>query len=517
MSASTWVRSRLPERVEVEASTGPLSPYRLGRVDRATQHYQPLSYSGDSAAQWSSDLMHRRTRDQRRNNAHIKKIVESLQDLIVGSEVQTLADPFEPWLDLATMTPAGMDERLAYALESDELFAEWFSAPERFDPAGKLDGSAFQRMVISECATVGQCFIVESLRRDRGQVGLSYQIVEAEHLDRSKNRSAAPGVNRIVDGIELDGAGREVAFYLFAHHPDDVWVTGGDSLRIPAARCWHVYLPDRPSQHLGVTWLHANGQTEVDRDKYLGAELQTAAKCASLAVVMKKKNPNRGGMGLLDGESTTDDYGNSEVRLGSSPVAAVIGHEDEVQVVESSRPSSQAEPFLRVLDRYSAGGAGLSYYTLTGDYTSTSFSSARAAKLDEDDHIRPLQRWFGINVALPIRRRFNAIAGAQGLFSTVTADEFTANLRRYQRFEAMGPGRELLDPDSETNAAISRLRSGLSTLKIECAKRGLHWVRVLRQKALENQLSSVLGVVLDFSKGQGGQVDRTTASAGATS
>jgi capsid protein len=168
---------------------------------------------------------------------------------------------------------------------------------------------------------------------------------------------------------------------------------------------------------------------------------------------------------------------------------------------------------LKVLDRYSAQGAGISYYSLTGDYESTSFASVRAAKLDEDGQIRPLQQWFATQVALPMRRRFNALAAVQGMFTTIDATEFAANVKRYQRFEGMGPGRELLDPDAETNAAIGRLRSGLSTLKIECGKRGLHWVRVLRQMSLENRLVKVLGVLLDFSKGQGGQVTGNTRDA----
>jgi hypothetical protein len=42
----------------------------------------------------------------------------------------------------------------------------------------------------------------------------------------------------------------------------------------------------------------------------------------------------------------------------------------------------------------------------------------------------------------------------------------------------------------------------------------LHWIKVLRQMALENRLAKLLGVVLDFSKGQGGQVDGNTRSLG---
>lgn len=508
--AAEWLRAKYPAQVATTRE-----PYRLGRVDRATAAYQPAFTSGDSAVQDSQDLMHRRMRDQGRNNSHIHHAIQVYQNLIVGTGMQTLADPFEPWLDMQDLTEEDMDFRLSYALESDELYAEWFNDPQQFDPAGRLDGTSFQAMCISELVTVGMVFLVESIRRvPRGQVGLGYQLIEADQLDRSKNAAGGNGTNRIVDGIELDALGRAVAFWLFVAHPADYFMGVTESKRISADRCQCLFKPSRPSQHLGATWLHANGQTEVDRDKYLTAELQAAAKAAALTLVWKKKNPySTGGMGLMDGGDESDEHGNRQVRLGSSPLAAVIGQDDDMKIVESNRPNASADKFLKVLDRYSAQGAGISYYSLTGDYESTSFASVRAAKLDEDGQIRPLQQWFATQVALPMRRRFNALAAAQGMFSTIDATEFATNIKRYQRFEGMGPGRELLDPDAETNAAIGRLRSGLSTLKIECAKRGLHWVRVLRQIALENQLTKVLGVVLDFSKGQGGQVTGNTRDA----
>lgn len=496
--------------------------YRLGRLDRTTQSYQPASVSGDLAVQESGDLMHRRLRDQVRNNPHLKRMRVALQDLIVGCEVQTLADPFEPWMDLTGMTPDDLDERLSYALESDELYSEWFNDPKKFDAAGKLDGPAFQRMVIGECVEAGACFVIESMRPDaqRDEVPLCYQIIERDQVDRTKNwqfRTNEFGqTTRAIDGVEIDELGREVAFWLYVSHPGDSWGTSMQSRRLTADRCRHVMLKDRPSQHIGATWLHAAAQPEIDRDKFLTAELSAAAKAATIALIHKKKNPHSGRMGIfVENGDESDGQGNQQVRLGTSPVAMVIGETEDVKTLESNHPNSDASGFLKVIDRYSAQGAGLSYYTLTGDYESTNFSSVRAAKLDEDGHIRPLQHWLGVQLALPIRRRFNLMAGAMGMFSTVASGEFLRGLRRYQRFDAMGPGRDLLDPDSETNAAISRLRAGLSTLRIECSKRGLHWVRVLRQIKLENQLAGMLGIVLDFSKGQGGQVTDTTRSKGA--
>jgi hypothetical protein len=60
--------------------------------------------------------------------------------------------------------------------------------------------------------------------------------------------------------------------------------------------------------------------------------------------------------------------------------------------------------------------------------------------------------------------------------------------------------------------ATGMLRSCLSTLKSECARRGLHWIKVLRQIALENHVLDVLGIALDLSKGQGGQTVGNTRS-----
>lgn len=502
-----WIR-----RTWMAATSLADAAYRLGRLDRATRHYQPQASSGDGAALGAADLMHRRARDQVRNNPHCKRASDAWQDLLVGTGLQTLADPFEPWLDLTTITPQDLDERLSYALEADELHAEWWLSPEQFSANGRMAGADFQRLLVAELVATGNAFVIECWRKNvpPGQVPLCYQLLEYEHLDRSISRPGGNGQNRVIEGIEIDAAGREVAYYLFQEHPHDPLGLSVTSSRVEATRCTHVVLPSRPSQHHGVTWLHAAGQPEIDRDKLISSELQTAAKVAKVALALKQDRPNPSAIGILSDEPVADDYGNSEVRLGDSPVAVILGKDDDLKVVESTRPNQNVEEFLRVLDRTTSGGLGLSYYTLTGDYASTAYSSVRAARQDEDSHVQPLQQWFGLHVAIPMRKRFNAVAAAFGLFSTVTPAEVASNPRRYQRFEAMGTGRDLLDPDAETTAAIGRLRAGLSNLKIECARRGLHWVRVLRQIKLENQLLSVLGVVLDFSKGQGGQVTQTT-------
>jgi capsid protein len=57
------------------------------------------------------------------------------------------------------------------------------------------------------------------------------------------------------------------------------------------------------------------------------------------------------------------------------------------------------------------------------------------------------------------------------------------------------------------------IRTGQSTLRRECALRGLNYRAVLRQLAVEGELTRALGVVLDFSSGGGQAAQQTTTTA----
>lgn len=492
------------------AATTSRAAYRWGRIDRRTEHFQPSGRSGDAAIYESHDLMHRRVRNEIINNAQAKRIIEALTDLTIGTGMQTFSAPFDPWMDLTQVDLAALDEGLRFALEADDLFEEWFNEPSQFDAAGKLSGPDMQRLAFSECATVGDALILRVQRSEPGRiVPLCYQILEREQLDTSVDQPAGAGQNKIVNGVEVDAAGREVAFHLFDAHPHDdfsPFASMTKSRRVPASRVIHLYLFRRPSQTVGATWLDAIGQSSFDRDKFIGTELQSAAKGALLALIAKREHPHSGTLGLETDEDDTDEYGNEEVRLGSSPLAVEIGKDEEVEMVESKRPTATANNFIDILDHDIAGGGGVSFYTLTGRFEKSNYTGFRGAMLVEDGHIRPLQNWFAGRQALPIRKEFNAQAAAAGLYQNVTAAEFLRDMRRYQRFDAIGSGRQLLDPATETDAAASRLRIGLTTLKLECARLGLHWIKVLRQLAIEGRLAQALGVTLDFSKGEGGKV-----------
>ena len=495
--------------------------YRLARRDRPREHNIPHAYSGDAAIMSSHAVMNRRVRDIVRNTAQGKRVRQAFQDLVIGTGFQTFAWPFAPEemfqivTELEQLDEGTLGPRLQYALESDDLFEEWSSDPDQFDVEGRLSRAEMERMALGEAVTVGNALMIRCFKADYKIVPLCYQIIEREQLDETMDRPAGTNQNKILNGIEFDKSNRAVAYHILVDHPDDAFGNPGSSLlgagvsygtgvrrmRIDAERVIDLACFDRPSSSTGASWYDSTGQTTWDRDNFMGSEIRSAAVDAAFAFVAKLSDGEKyGAFGFADGGSDEDDEGNRSYKIGQSPVAATIGKDEQLEMIRSTRPNPDAASFLKLLDRDQAGGLGLSYYTLTGDYESTNFSSSRAAKIDEDGRLEPLKDWFATHVALRMRRDFNAIAAASGMFKSLRPADFRANERTYQRFDAIGCGRDMIDPYQEGEARTARLRTGISTFKEECAKRGNHWIKVLMQVAIERKITAMFGIELDHSK-----------------
>lgn len=483
--------------------------FRWGRRDNRTKHFDPPARSGMAATLEADELMHRRVRSEDLNNSQVKRIVDVYADLIIGSGMQTFADPFAAEYSLDDLN-SGFDQELQYALEADDVFSEWFNDKNQFDATGKQTGFEMQRQLISETARVGDCFLLKVMkpRRDR-IVPLCFEIIERDQLNRENDRPASEGVNKISGGIETNAQGEIVAYHFYDEHPYDDLGTGqgyGASSRVRADRILHLNLFRRPTDVLSYSWLHACGQNLFDRDKFMGAEIQSAAKAALLLLVHKMANmKNAGTLGLSDDQDSSDLHGNPNCKLGSTPLATQIHKDDELELLEAGRPINTAESFMGILDHDTAAAAGISYQTLTGRYDSGSFTSVRGALLAEDSHFKPLQAWFAARIALPVRSEFHLQALAFNKLTHLSLSDYQAERRKYGRFLAIGAGRDLLQPGEEIEAACAKIRSGQSTLQIECAKRGQHWIRVLLQLSREQRLAKKFGVTLDFSKGNGGK------------
>lgn len=478
---------------------GALGPpaYGAAVIDRLTRNWLPRNVSGDDAIGSSWLLGTARARDQLRNDTVIRSAERVLAKHTVGTGIASYCEALlaknEPYDDFND--------------QSDDEFERF--CDEEFDIEGRLCFGESQNLALQETAGAGEVLVQECWSTERGRrVPLCYKMYEAEQLDERKDQPRGERQNKIVRGVELDANDRPVAYWLRDAHPYDSYSTfsSATSQRIPARYIRHLYMPGRPSEHRGISWWISMMQASRDLDWYVGNELTAAAIGALLTVLFKKKSQSNSGapgfVGPGGDAASTDWNGNPTMRLGRGTIVNG-GPEDDVEIIESKRPNRDAEPFIKLLLRLQAMGAGMSYLRLSGDYRESSYTSARGAHLDDQAWFRVVQAWMGRNYVLPIRRRFNEVAVAMGVIDEITPREFNSQRARFQRFQLMPPGREQMDPEAETQAAGNRVREWQSNVSDELAPRGHNFRKFVRKREWEWRYAQAHGFDLESYFGAG--------------
>lgn len=465
--------------------------YKGGSLDRLYRAWMPAHRSGDTAIGENWNLLTSRIRDLFRNEPVMKNLRRALAKHVIGTGICTFADVMSD--------PETPDD--IFNDESDDLFETW--SEEEADVEGRLDWAQMQWMHFCEVMESGESFLLKCIDPDPARsLPLCYQLLEPEQLDESRDQRADASGNKIVRGIEYNKRGQAVAYYFFDAHPYDTY-TGysAKSERIPAERVIHSFLPNRSSENRGVTWFACNVQSSKDLDWYLGNEMTAAALGALLTLIVKRKNGAGMGLGFAGGASSspgdTDVWGNSLVKLGRGTVAD-IGPDDEVTVAESKRPNRDAAPFIKLILMLQSMGVGISQLRATGDYSQSSYTSARGAHLDDQAFFAVLQKWASRSFIKPVRKAHTIQAAGYGLFESVSPRQFKNSMRKMLRTTVQPPGREQLDPEMETKAAGDRISGLFSTWREECGLRGRHWRRVAIQQKRERDYFKSIGLEPQF-------------------
>lgn len=498
-------------------------PYSGATITRNNYDFMPPHRSGDGAIRESWDLLTRRVRWMVENEPLMRRMISLLAQYVVGEGIGVYSAAIDH-VPLSSETSGSLIDHPLFQFgdESDLRFERW--AEDYADVERQKSLWEMQLLSAKEVFGAGNSLWLECRKRSAANMPtLCYQLLEAEQLDRSMDRPASPGRNRISNGIEYDPTNEPVAYWLFDAHPyDDTYAAmlTTRSRRIPAARIAHLYLPSRSSQHFGASLANCALQTCKDADWLVGHELTAAALAAGLTLLIKESDETRSVTLDTEDDTTTRAYcyGEdgiphlSDVGLTSGSVATV-GEKESVEVVESKRPGPLIEPFVRFLSNRVSMSGDLSWHRFTGDPTGASFATLRAMINDDRAMALPITYSFGRKIAVRPRKQHDRICSGMGLFSSVTAQQYLREEWIYQEYDVLGPPLRNLNPVEDAESAKARISAGLSTLRIECALLGLSYRRVMRQLAVERDLAAALRLALDFSNGGGQSGTRTTTDA----
>lgn len=486
------------------------------RTNYDWERWQPPHRSAQSARALDGDLLDRRIRWLCDNSPLMKRACELLVQHTIGDGIAV----YSAACDHLPIEGESVDvlghPLFAFGDEADARFERW---AERYaDVERRKSLWDMQRLSGLELFGPGNTLWLECYKRTSdGSCPICWQVLEQEQLDTTRDRPAARGQNAIVNGIEYDTTGEAVAYWLWDAHPYDD-STGSillKSQRIPASRVIHVFLPSRASQRFGLSLGNASVQHIKDTDWVVGWSLTQLAVQAGLTLVLKESDAGGGADLTFDASDwpglpqDTSVPNLRQVGLSSGGVA-VIGKDETLEVAESKHPNPELAPFLRWLTNYVAMSRGLSLHRFTGDPTGASYATLRAMIQDDRSATLPVTWMLGRLLAERVRERHDRWSAGAGLYQSVGVEEFVRQLAVYTDYECLGPALMQLSETESVEAAKSRIAAGLSTLRIECGLLGRNYRRVLRQLAIERDVTAALRLALDFSKGGGARSGTTT-------
>ncbi len=460
--------------------------YDGAKNDRLHSNWQALNRSADLELQSDADAIRARARDLVRNNAYAYGALRAIVRNVVGCGIKPQA---------RVKRPRGQqNERFNTAAET--LFQQWQAS---CDVGGRLTFYELQVLALSEVIEAGEVlvhFVQDASDRSR-PIPLALELVEADRLagdvffPRGINADTGNEVRR---GIEIDGAGRAVAYWLYPTHPNDVNVLHVRPERWPADNFIHLYRVKRPGQTRGVSDFAPTIRRFRDIDYYLDNELQAAAVSSCFTAAVKTlAGPADGGLLDTIDDDATDDDANTFEYLQPGMVARLMPGED-VSIINPARGHSEAAVFVQFMLRSLAVGLGLSYERLVRDYSQTNFSSNRASDLEDRREFRPLQQWLIEHLCVPVWNRVVAAAVMADTSEFPDAFDFLGNFRRWTDHVWNPPGWEWVDPKNQAVASETALNANMTTLSDELGAQGKDWRSVLEQRAIEKELQDELGL-----------------------
>ena len=419
--------------------------YGGAAVNRLTGDWSAMNTSADSEILTSLRILRARSRQLVRDNEYAKHAVRIITNNVVGNGIGMQAQ---------VLSAGGkLQGKINDAIEQG--WGLW-SEKKTCHTAGMLSFGEIERLSMVQLVTAGEA-IIRKIRRPfgGGTIPLALEVMEADQLLDNWQTARAPNGNAIRMGVEIDEWHRPVAYWFSPKHPGDYQFTSFEPsrfVRVPAEDIIHLYVVERWPQSRGEPWFHAALKTLHNVGGYEDAEIVKARASANIVGFIRSPEPLAAD-GTVNGRKVVDtEPGTWQTLLPGEDVAGFA----------PNTPNPAVDPFLRYMLRKMAVGIGVSYESLSRDYSQSNYSGSRMGLLDDRDLYRMVQGFLCRNLRQDIHREFLDAAVLVGEIK-VGADYFS-NSAKYQAVRYKPRGWSWIDPSKEVAAYKMAVRSGFMTV-----------------------------------------------------
>ena len=426
--------------------------YAAAKNSRLTAGWGSYNGSADSELSMSLTALRSRSRALMRDAPYAKRARVIVTNNVVGAGVG---------LQCQVMNSRGeLHERINAEIES--AWAGWSKA-DSCHTGGTLHFCDLERACMAEVFTAGEVFIRLHRRAFGGsKVPLSLELIEAERIaDEFSNPNPSP-TNSKADvrlGVEVDQFGRPLAYWIRERHPGELRTTIDASVRlerVPAADMLHLRIVDRWPMTRGEPWLHTVARKLNDMDGYSEAEIIAARGAASYMAFIETPD-----MDAPLGEKQAD--GTQQMDLEPGAIDR-LGPGEKLNFVSPNRPNPAMDPFMRMMLREVAAGIGVSYESLSRDYSQSNYSSSRLALLDDRDLWRVLQQWWARSFRQRLHEQWLQAAVLSRAVTLIPVESYALSAERFAAVRWKFRGWSWVDPVKEVGAYKEAIRAGFMTV-----------------------------------------------------
>ncbi len=490
------------------------------RTSRETALWSPSMGSADRIINTAKPMADARSRDMVQNDGYALGAVAIHKDSIVGTQFRLNAKPAYKVLGVSAEWAEEFQQiveaRFAVIAESEEC---------HLDASGTQTFTGLIRQGTGGFVMSGEVLgSSEWLRDPRRPFKTAVQLISPDRLSNANGVSDTQFLRR---GIEKDVRGRPLFAHIRNGHPSDGY--GVDNYtwsRVPFKKPWgrtqvfHIIERLLPDQSRGISDMVSVLKQMRMTKKFQEVTLQNAVINATYAAAIESELPSGEVFAALGANNSNGipggmmEYfktymGAMSTYLDSSKNIAIDGAKiphlfpgTKLNMQPVGNPGGIGSEFEQSLQRYIAASLGVSYEQFTRDYTKTNYSSARASM---NETFKFMQS-----------RKKNVADRMANIIYALWLEEDIANgnlplppgKRRAWFYEPgvkdalvqaswIGASRGQIDEMKETQAAILRIQSGLSTYELECGRLGHDFRDIFEQRAREEKLMKTFN--LSFS------------------
>jgi len=448
-----WAMQRDAWRQSQEA----LRNYDAGKNDRLNSGWTPIwNQSAQITDKAYRDNIRARARDLERNSDIANSIISPWVRNVVGRGI--------------TLQAKTDDETLNSRIES--IWKQWIKA-RNCDVTGMQTFNELIRMAVQRKYVDGGILIAK-VYTSAGILPFQIQLIEVDELDSNTVFSYFKN-NTVVDGIEINPFGKPVGYHIKEYQLDGN--PGIQSRFIPVDDIIFYFNKSRPSQRREISQLAQTISRIRDINSFMEAVSVKERIAACLAVFRTKANPDSGPGRGSRVDALPGNAGYRGISLTPGMISDLAPGED-IRVVTPANQGGSAADFVRLQQRLSGAGQGLSYETTSRDMSQVNYSSARQGLIEDE-------RTYGIEQDNLIEHVLHEIYETF-VISAVVAGEikipgFWNDKRQYLQHEWVPQGRKWIDPQKEVNANKTAMRTGQRTFQQICMEQGRDWKEVLTE------------------------------------